>query len=86
MKLETLAVAITAGSRGKYLEEKVSDKKRRIENDDNEDENNYNNNTTVTKSTIVSFLLTCLNARAVFNAFQTSRFTESQGTQIGLLH
>lgn len=77
MKFESLAVGITVGSRRKYLEEKVCDKKRRIENDDNEDENNYDNNTTVTKSKIVSFLLTWLIARAFFNAGQTSRFTES---------
>jgi hypothetical protein len=75
-------VGITVGSRGKYLEEKVCDKKRRIENDDNENENKYKNNTTVTESTIVSFLLTWL----IAHADQTSRFTESQGTQISLLH
>jgi hypothetical protein len=79
-------VGIIVGSRGKYLEEKVCDKKRLIENDDNEDENKYKNNTTVTESIIVSFLLTWLIARAVFSADQTSRFTESQGTQISLLH
>jgi hypothetical protein len=79
-------VGITVGSWGKYLEEKVCDKKRRYENDDNEDENNYNNNTTVTKATIVSFLLTWLIARAIFNADQTSRFTECLRNSINILH
>ena len=77
---------ITVGSRGKQLKEKVCDKKRRFENDDNKDENNYNNNTTVTKATIVSFLLTWLIARAVFNADQISRFTESLRNSISILH
>lgn len=57
-------MGITVGSRGK-LEEMVCDKKRRIEKEDNEEENKYKHTTTVTKSTIVSFLMTWLIARSL---------------------